>query len=100
MRKFPPKTRKWCFSAALLLAFCVVGTTPGMAFQKVSKSFFTGIAIRGFDTVAYHTEGRAMKGKRDFSYKWNDATWHFASAENRNLFVSDPERYAPQFGGY
>ena len=41
-----------------------------------------------------------MKGKKEFSYEWNDATWRFASAENRDLFAADPERYAPQYGGY
>ena len=100
MRKFIPIINKWLFSAVLVFAFCVLGTTPGMAFKEVSQSFFTGIAIKGYDTVAYHTEGRAMKGKKELSYKWNDATWYFASTENRDLFASDPERYAPQFGGY
>ncbi len=90
--------RKWCFTVALVLALLVIGTTPGMAFKQFSQSF--GVAIRGYDTVAYHTEGRAMKGKKEFSYEWNDATWRFASAENRELFAADPERYAPQYGGY
>ena len=100
MRKFTPNIKKWCFPAILVLAFCLVETTPGLAFKDVSQSFFTGISISGYDTVAYHTESRAVKGKKEFSHKWNDATWHFVSAENRDLFASDPERYAPQFGGY
>ena len=59
-----------------------------------------GVAIKGYDTVAYHTEKRAVKGSRQYTYKWNDAKWYFSSAENRNLFAADPERYAPQYGGY
>ncbi len=93
MLKPTPKMKKWCFTGALVLALLTVGTTPGIANQKFDT------AIEGYDTVAYHTEGRAMKGKAEFSYEWNDANWHFASAENRDLFASDPERYAPQFGG-
>ena len=82
----------------LVLVLLLMGTTPGMAFKEFSQSF--GVAIRGYDPVAYHTEGRALKGKKEFSHDWNDAIWRFASAENRDLFAADPERYAPQYGGY
>ena len=58
------------------------------------------VAIKGYDTVAYHTEGRAVKGKSKYSHKWNDAKWYFATPGNRDLFAADPERYAPQYGGY
>ncbi|CAB1074965.1 hypothetical protein D1AOALGA4SA_2785 [Olavius algarvensis Delta 1 endosymbiont] len=74
-------------------------TNPGMAFDKVNTTFF-GVAIKGYDTVAYHTESRAVKGKSKFSHKWNDAKWYFTNAENEVLFAADPERYAPQYGGY
>lgn len=59
-----------------------------------------GNAIEGYDAVAYHTQGRPVEGSRDFVHEWMDATWRFASAENRDLFASDPERYAPAYGGY
>ena len=71
----------------------------GIAFDVVNKTFF-GVAIKGYDTVAYHTEGRAVKGKSEISHKWNDAKWYFSSAGNRELFAAEPERYAPQYGGY
>jgi hypothetical protein len=58
------------------------------------------VAIHGFDTVAYFTDGKPTKGKKDFEHVWNDARWHFASATNRDLFTANPDRYAPQFGGY
>lgn len=82
----------------VVLAFLTIGISSGIAFDKVSKSK-SGVAIRGFDTVAFHTDKRAVKGKKDFSYQWNDTTWYFKSAENRDLFAADPLRYAPQFGG-
>ncbi len=57
-------------------------------------------AIRGFDAVAYYTEGKPMKGDKRHSFEWNGATWYFASAANRERFQADPVRYAPQYGGY
>ena len=76
-----------------------VWADTAMALDEVNKTFF-GVAIKGYDTVAYHTEGRAVKGKSDFAHKWNDAKWYFSSADNRDLFVAEPDRYAPQYGGY
>ena len=58
------------------------------------------IAISGYDTVAYFAKGEAMEGKEEFQQRWQDATWLFAEAGHRDLFASDPERYAPQFGGF
>jgi YHS domain-containing protein len=57
-------------------------------------------AIQGYDPVAYFTDGKPVKGKTDLVYVWKDATWHFASDEHRNLFEQNPEKYAPEFGGY
>jgi hypothetical protein len=71
----------------------------GDSSKPVNTGWF-GVAIKGYDTVAYHTEGRAVKGKNEFSHEWNDAKWQFASAENRDLFAAAPERYAPKYGGY
>ena len=90
--------KKWCFTGAVVLAFLTIGISPGIAVDKVFKSK-SGVAIRGLDTVAFHTDKRAVKGKKEFSYQWNDATWYFKSAENRDLFAADPLLYAPQFGG-
>lgn len=58
------------------------------------------VAIHGYDTVAYFTEGKPMKGSNEFEHVWQDARWHFASATNRDLFTANPDRYAPQYGGY
>ncbi len=58
------------------------------------------VAIMGYDTVAYFTEGQPTNGKKEFAFSWNDAQWRFANARNRDLFAAKPERYAPQFGGF
>jgi len=58
------------------------------------------VAIRGYDTVAYFTVGEPTEGSDAYSSQWQGATWRFASQENLDLFEADPEKYAPQYGGY
>ncbi|MEL6773509.1 MAG: YHS domain-containing (seleno)protein [Pseudomonadota bacterium] len=81
------------FGAAAALA------TPALARQDaIFKG--QGLAILGADPVAYFTLNKAVEGKRGIRAEWNGATWQFASGQNRERFLADPEAYAPQFGGY
>ncbi len=57
-------------------------------------------AIKGYDAVAYFTEGKPVKGVKNYKVNWNGADWYFSSKKNRNEFQSNPEKYAPQYGGY
>lgn len=59
-----------------------------------------GLALRGYDAVAYVTEGQPVKGVPQFASQYAGATYYFASAENRDRFAKDPAAYAPQFGGF
>jgi YHS domain-containing protein len=59
-----------------------------------------GVAIHGYDSVAYHVAGTAVKGKPEFAALWKGANWHFDSAKNKALFEKTPEKYAPAFGGF
>lgn len=59
-----------------------------------------GIAIKGYDTVAYFTMGKPVKGSDAFTHEWNGVKWMFSSREHLDLFAADPEKYAPQYGGY
>jgi YHS domain-containing protein len=59
-----------------------------------------GIAIRGTDPVAYFRQGKPIQGSAEFAHDWQGVTWHFSSAENRDLFARDPEKFAPQYGGF
>nr|WP_275426979.1 YHS domain-containing (seleno)protein [Vibrio astriarenae] len=77
--------------------FSFMGTA--YALEPVYSDFF-GKAIKGYDPVAYFTEGKAVEGDSDFQYEWNGADWYFSSQENLDRFVGNPERYAPQYGGY
>ncbi len=73
---------------------------PSFAVSPVNKTLFGGVAIDGYDPVAYFTDAKPMEGSKDFSFDWKGATWRFASAGHRDLFAKDPEKYAPQYGGY
>ncbi len=59
-----------------------------------------GVALRGFDAVAYFAVDNAVKGNPKYEFAWNGAKWLFSSEENMKKFQTNPEAYAPQFGGY
>lgn len=59
-----------------------------------------GIAIGGYDAVAFFTQSKPVKGAREFSFEYKDALWLFASKEDLDEFSRSPEKYAPQYGGY
>jgi hypothetical protein len=75
-----------------------LAATPGQKAQVNQDS--RGVALKGYDPVAYHDGTGPVEGRADQPYGWNGATWQFANATNRDKFISAPERYAPQFGGY
>jgi len=60
----------------------------------------SGVAIKGYDPVAYFTLSKPVKGSSAFTHQWMGATWWFASAEDRDQFVKEPEKFAPKYGGY
>jgi YHS domain-containing protein len=60
----------------------------------------SGVAIQGYDPVAFFTEGKPVKGKSEFVAKHDGAVYQFASKEDREMFTMDPAKYEPQFGGY
>ncbi|MDP4264935.1 MAG: YHS domain-containing (seleno)protein [Bacteroidota bacterium] len=57
-------------------------------------------AIGGYDPVAYFTEAKPVKGSEEFSYQWKDANWIFSSKQNLDSFTANPEKFAPQYGGW
>jgi YHS domain-containing protein len=58
------------------------------------------LVLKGYDPVAYFTQGKPVKGDPGFSYDWDEGRYHFANAKNRDMFAQQPDKYAPQFGGY
>jgi YHS domain-containing protein len=61
---------------------------------------FQGYAIAGTDPVAYFTDGKPTEGSDKFTAEYDGVKWKFASAANRDAFLADPAKYAPQYGGY
>ena len=61
---------------------------------------FSNTAAGGYDVTAYFTAGEPVKGEKAFKTKYQGANWHFASQENLNKFIENPQKYAPQYGGY
>lgn len=85
--------RTFAFATAILF----VSLTASAGEQFTDKD---GVANFGYDVVAYHTAHTATQGAPEFSTVYNDATFWFASAENRDAFVADPARYAPAYDGH
>jgi len=87
------------FRIATVLVTAMI-STQAIALDPTYTALFSSEAIKGYDTVAYFTENRPVKGKSEFSTEYNEATWLFSSQENLDLFKEAPEKYAPQYGGY
>jgi YHS domain-containing protein len=89
---------------ALALAFC--GAAPGRALefgltnQRVLTDTLSGMALYGYDPVAYFVDGAPKPGKPDFELNWGGSTWRFASEANRDEFRRSPETFLPAYGGY
>ena len=60
----------------------------------------SGLALKGYDPVAYFTDKKPVRGKGELTARHEGATYRFASAANRDAFTADPGKYAPQYGGY
>ena len=84
----------------LILLLVGVFTGAARAGEKPVNTTWRGVALDGYDAVAYFTDGKPTKGDERFTHEWNGATWRFATAGHLELFKQDPVKYAPQFGGY
>lgn len=87
-------------TAALIALIAVLAAAaPALGLEKVNTNW-RGRAIKGYDPVAYFTEARAVKGSGNYEYRWEGSTWRFSSRKHLELFKADPDKYAPQYGGY
>ena len=82
----------------LLIALMI--SMKALANDPIETGTFNNYAIYGYDTVAYFTQNKAVKGNKKIKYEWRGAEWHFSTEEHKTMFVNDPEKYAPQYGGY
>jgi len=88
------------FLASMAFMVTVLSNTAALALDPIYTGFFSSTAIKGYDTVAYFTENKAVKGSDDYSFEYKGATWLFSSQENLELFKANPQKYEPQYGGY
>ena len=95
--------------AAAALAVAALAVVPAAVAQQQPAEIFqsrrpdyaaNALAAGGFDTVAYHTQKAAIPGTPQFRVSWKGAEWQFSSQANLDLFLKEPDRYAPQYGGY
>jgi YHS domain-containing protein len=87
----------------ILLSLAACAATPGRVHQSKQVDEINnehGLALEGYDPVAYFREGKPAIGDSAFTSLWHGVTYRFTSAANRDAFMADPERYVPQFGGY
>jgi hypothetical protein len=97
--------RKFWIAAAFAAALGVglpaaADSPPAGTRERVVVDWHTGLAINGFDPVAYFTDGKPRVGSGEFEFRFAGAVWRFCNAGNRDAFAARPDVYMPQFGGY
>ena len=93
MKKHALSLAAFVFTWTLILLACAGSLSP----INVDAE---GVALKGYDPVAYFTLRHPVKGQKERMFEWNNAKWFFSSSEHLAMFQKDPARYAPQYGGY
>jgi YHS domain-containing protein len=94
---------KKIFNLLLVSLFTIsiaVAQNPTEFHKKQYNLDNDGLAIKGYDPVAYFTANKALEGKKEITLTTEGITYHFASVQDRDLFKSNPEKYQPQYGGW
>ena len=92
-------TRRSFLVASAAVPAAALLTQPAVAAEPPVNAS-NGIAIQGYDPVAYFTESKAVKGSAEFTSDWEGAPVQFARAEHKAMFDADPVKFAPKYGGY
>jgi len=92
-------SRRLCLLASIGMA-CSWLPAEAATTERIVVNRFSGVAIEGFDPVAYFVDGAAMQGTAEFEANLWGAVWRFRNEGNRASFLAHPEIYGPQFGGY
>jgi YHS domain-containing protein len=86
--------RRAVLAAALLLFASIVPAFAGEFFEE------DGVAIRGYDPIAYFAEMKPVKGLAEFHAEYQGSTFYLSSVAHRDTFTASPDKFAPQYGGY
>ena len=82
------------------VGLCLAGPIGAATTERIVVDRNSGLAISGFDPVAYFTDAKPLPGKGEYEQAVAGAVWRFRSAGNRAAFKADPDVYMPRFGGY
>lgn len=88
------------FLSVLILFTALTASSQTDAFRVREFNLKDGLAIKGYDPVAYFAMNQAVKGKQDISFPYHGITYYFSSSANRDAFRADPSKYEPQYGGW
>jgi hypothetical protein len=102
------KRRQYCFSLAAIiglfayagLAFVRAAGPEASASERIVVDWHTGLAIDGYDPVAFFTDGKPLQGSPNLELRRGDVVWRFINVGNRAAFAAAPNVYIPQYGGY
>lgn len=87
-------------SILVVALFVLAGALPSAPASAQRLNAQNGVAIHGYDPVAYFTEGRAVAGSEQNAAQHQGATYRFATAANREAFLAEPAKYLPAYGGF
>lgn len=100
MKNYPRKNYLRGLAYLFVLAtMALPGATWG-GDEPIYTGYFSSTAAEGYDVTTYFSEAQPIKGDKAFSTEYQDADWYFANQENLDKFTQDPQKYAPQYGGY
>jgi YHS domain-containing protein len=85
---------------SIIIALFVLFSVSQVQAQRSEIYVSAGKAIKGYDPVAFFKVSKPVRGTDSLAYQWKGATWLFSSRENLAAFKTDPDKYAPQYGGY
>ena len=88
------------FLQGLVLAIAASALVAGVSLAQTPTQSEPRVVLKGYDSVAYFTDNKAVKGAPAITYEWDEGRYQFSSAKNRETFSANPDRYAPQFAGF
>jgi len=88
------------FACILFALFAAPPASHAATTERIVVDWHTGLAIGGYDPVAFYTDGKPMLGSPDLEFAYGGAVWRFCNVGNREAFAARPDVYMPQFGGY
>jgi YHS domain-containing protein len=89
----------WMLCLLMVTALIMVFSARALAKGPINTDG-KGVAIKGYDPVAYFTMDKPVRGNNNFEYEWKGAKWRFSTENHMKLFIKDPDKYAPRYGGY